>query len=409
MQTCVHMYFRTASDLAPEITRFNAFGLVDDLGSMHHILRPETIESLLMLWRTTKAQIYRNWGQRLLSAFSRRKTDFGYASLHNVNQPEHGRDDMPSFFLAETVKYLYLLFSPDSVLSLHDNVLSTEAHPMPVPDKAKNARWRCGTGRSLREKRQNVWEPAVTTDTAVSTAKPPVEGVEPTHEAEVNVASESGWASTQDGLLHSMAGPWDFNGASFMDLPDSPASSPDSTFSVELYAKCGSIIAASSEANHSEASGCGSGYRSPLTSRDIPQSGYMFYVGPDDRWTFWVGSGQVASGHQLQQLPGPVVKAGMWTHLLGVVNTTTQEARFYVDSELVGSRQGVSFVPNRQQPLRLGAGASERRNPDFYFTGEVRDVAIWSLDVKAGLAPPATSAQLKCPLVEIRQARWSRT
>merc|ERR1712196_320113 len=42
-QTCAHMYFRTGSDLAPEITRFDAFGLVDDEGSMHNILRPETV------------------------------------------------------------------------------------------------------------------------------------------------------------------------------------------------------------------------------------------------------------------------------------------------------------------------------------------------------------------------------
>ncbi len=42
VQTCVHMYWRTASDLAPEITRFNQHGLADDVGSMHNILRPET-------------------------------------------------------------------------------------------------------------------------------------------------------------------------------------------------------------------------------------------------------------------------------------------------------------------------------------------------------------------------------
>eukprot|EP00930_Biecheleria_cincta_P082580 TRINITY_DN72296_c0_g1_i1.p1 TRINITY_DN72296_c0_g1~~TRINITY_DN72296_c0_g1_i1.p1 ORF type:complete len:863 (+),score=137.31 TRINITY_DN72296_c0_g1_i1:285-2591(+) len=130
-QTCVHMYFRTVSDLAPEITRFNAFGLVDDLGSMHNILRPETIESLFVLWRTTKMQIYRNWGQRMLSAFYRTKTKYGFASLHNVNEPSKKRDDMPSFFVAETIKYLYLLFSTDSTLPLTDYVLSTEAHPMP--------------------------------------------------------------------------------------------------------------------------------------------------------------------------------------------------------------------------------------------------------------------------------------
>ena len=36
------MYFRTPSDLAPEIVRFNMRGLLDDQGSMHNILRPET-------------------------------------------------------------------------------------------------------------------------------------------------------------------------------------------------------------------------------------------------------------------------------------------------------------------------------------------------------------------------------
>ena len=36
------MYFRSSSDLAPEITRFNGRGFVDDQGAMHNILRPET-------------------------------------------------------------------------------------------------------------------------------------------------------------------------------------------------------------------------------------------------------------------------------------------------------------------------------------------------------------------------------
>ncbi|MES2540700.1 MAG: glycoside hydrolase family 47 protein [Pseudomonadota bacterium] len=36
------------------------------------------------------------------------------------------------FFLAETLKYLYLLYSPDEVLP-HDRwVFNTEAHPFPV-------------------------------------------------------------------------------------------------------------------------------------------------------------------------------------------------------------------------------------------------------------------------------------
>ncbi|CAE8676562.1 unnamed protein product [Polarella glacialis] len=145
VQTCVQMYFRTVSDLAPEITRFTAHGLVDDTGSMHNILRPETIESLFVLWRTTKYPIYRNWGQRLLSAFYRTKTKFGFASLNNVNDPANKKDDMPSFFFAETLKYLFLLFSDDEFLPLESFVLSTEAHPVPTLKylEAQGLKWPC--------------------------------------------------------------------------------------------------------------------------------------------------------------------------------------------------------------------------------------------------------------------------
>ena len=36
---------------------------------------------------------------------------------------------MQSFWLAETLKYLYLLFSPPSTIPLDEWVLNTEAHP----------------------------------------------------------------------------------------------------------------------------------------------------------------------------------------------------------------------------------------------------------------------------------------
>lgn len=172
MQSCVHMYFRTTSDLAPEITRFDGFGFIDDLGAMHNILRPETIESLVMLWRTTKAQIYRNWGQRLLSAFARTRTRFGYASLHNVNEPWRRKDEMPSFFVAETMKYLFLLFSSDSTLPLSEMVLTTEAHPMPLMAKANGTRWLCGSnetgasGKSVKRGKRSIM-------TSVSRPAPP--------------------------------------------------------------------------------------------------------------------------------------------------------------------------------------------------------------------------------------------
>ena len=39
-------------------------------------------------------------------------------------------DAMESFFLAETLKYAYLLFAPDGVLPYGSVVFNTEAHPI---------------------------------------------------------------------------------------------------------------------------------------------------------------------------------------------------------------------------------------------------------------------------------------
>lgn len=39
---------------------------------------------------------------------------------------------MQSFFLAETLKYLYLLFSPPTVIPLDEWVFNTEAHPLKI-------------------------------------------------------------------------------------------------------------------------------------------------------------------------------------------------------------------------------------------------------------------------------------
>mgnify|MGYP002174084875 CR=1 FL=1 len=40
------------------------------------------------------------------------------------------RDSQESFFLAETLKYLYLVFAKPETLDLDKFVLNTEAHPL---------------------------------------------------------------------------------------------------------------------------------------------------------------------------------------------------------------------------------------------------------------------------------------
>lgn len=105
----------------------------------HNLLRPETVESLFVMHQLTKSKQYQDWGWEIFEAFERhtKVSTGGYSSIHSVkNAASPGwRDKMESFFTAETLKYLYLLFEDsDSVpaLPLDQWVFNTEAHPLPV-------------------------------------------------------------------------------------------------------------------------------------------------------------------------------------------------------------------------------------------------------------------------------------
>ncbi|KAF8074909.1 glycoside hydrolase family 47 protein [Lyophyllum atratum] len=99
-----------------------------------YLLRPETVESLYILWRVTGDLKWRERGRRIFYAIEKEaKTPGGYASLRTVDvSPAPLDDDMPSYFLAETLKYLYLLFINDDPIPLDKWVFNTEAHPFPV-------------------------------------------------------------------------------------------------------------------------------------------------------------------------------------------------------------------------------------------------------------------------------------
>jgi len=130
--TCYHAFYRTATGLAPEIVKFNPdpYHTATDAFS---ILRPEAVESWFYLWRLTKKQKFRDYAYTLLQSLKKSaRTENGYASVSNVdNSPPLHRDKMESFFLAETMKYLYLIFSDDHVIPLDKFVFNTEAHPLP--------------------------------------------------------------------------------------------------------------------------------------------------------------------------------------------------------------------------------------------------------------------------------------
>jgi len=98
-------------------------------------LRPELIESTYHLYQATKDPYYLEVGARLLRDLqTHTRRHCGFATVHNVLHRTHD-DRMESFFLAETLKYLYLLFDTDHALHQGDLhfVFSTEGHIMYLP------------------------------------------------------------------------------------------------------------------------------------------------------------------------------------------------------------------------------------------------------------------------------------
>lgn len=119
----------------------------------HNLQRPETIESLLYMYRITGDEIYRQWGWEIFKSFIRytavvekkqashlptstsKEPVFcikGFTSLGNADVvPPYKRDNMEGYWMAETLKYFYLLFSDRDFIALEDHVFNTEAHPFP--------------------------------------------------------------------------------------------------------------------------------------------------------------------------------------------------------------------------------------------------------------------------------------
>ena len=95
-----------------------------------YALRPEIVESAYYLHHFTGDPRYLEMGRTFFESLIRYcRTETAYAALKDVEKKTQ-RDEMESFFLAETMKYLYLLFSPADKLDLTTHVFNTEAHPM---------------------------------------------------------------------------------------------------------------------------------------------------------------------------------------------------------------------------------------------------------------------------------------
>ena len=93
-------------------------------------LNPEIMESTYYLYQATGDPHFLEMGKHLLDSLRTYcRVPEGYAELRSVITKEKS-DRMESYFLAETLKYLYLLFAPSETLPFKEVIFNTEAHPL---------------------------------------------------------------------------------------------------------------------------------------------------------------------------------------------------------------------------------------------------------------------------------------
>ena len=102
-----------------------------------YLLRPEAIESVFILYRITGSEKYLDAAWDMFTAIiSVSRTHLANAALSDITwsrkdlgEQQIQMDSMESFWMAETLKYFYLIFSEPDVISLDEYVFNTEAHP----------------------------------------------------------------------------------------------------------------------------------------------------------------------------------------------------------------------------------------------------------------------------------------
>ncbi|KAF2642649.1 alpha-mannosidase IC [Massarina eburnea CBS 473.64] len=144
---CIWAYQNAPHGIMPEVSQMTAcpshepctynaaihqqhpgFASVSDA---RYMLRPEAIESVFYMYRITGDSSYQDVAWDMFQAIdSRSRTDFGNAAIEDVMKDDGGKlDKMESFWLGESLKYFYLMFSAPGYLSLDEWVFNTEAHP----------------------------------------------------------------------------------------------------------------------------------------------------------------------------------------------------------------------------------------------------------------------------------------
>lgn len=139
MRTCFRMSRSNPHGLASETVSFTPAGMRIGVGA-RSLLRPEIVESLWVMHTVTggREPEYREWGRVMWESIEKNGTltDGRFSPTEGLERDvtKHG-GVLESFFLAETIKYFWLLFRDEGdgmEVDLTKWVFNTEAHPVRV-------------------------------------------------------------------------------------------------------------------------------------------------------------------------------------------------------------------------------------------------------------------------------------
>jgi mannosidase alpha-like ER degradation enhancer 2 len=124
MQSCYAMWVRYGVE--PEQYNY----VTGKAEKPRYYLNPEIMESAYYLFQSTHDPVYQNMGKVFLdSLVTYCRTEAGFAELDNV-VTKAKRDRMEPYFMAETLKYLYLLYTTSELVPFGGVIFNTEGHPI---------------------------------------------------------------------------------------------------------------------------------------------------------------------------------------------------------------------------------------------------------------------------------------
>ncbi len=155
----------------------------------------------------------------------------------------------------------------------------------------------------------------------------------------------------------------------YVEVPYDATMNPSGDFSVNVWVKVGaSSDWQSSVTSRSANTACG---------EDANRTkGYMVYIQADEEWSFWNGNCEDRTWARLDTSVD--VNLNTWQMQTVTYDASETMMKLYVDGVLIGNDNSNTLTANDNEPLRIGAGATNEDTPRYWFNGKIDEVAIWS-------------------------------